>query len=59
MYQTQSNMTVRRGPVRVMENQLDVPFMTQKDYERLKKKHEDKTVTTDVYGNIVHNYTLQ
>jgi hypothetical protein len=49
-----------RRPVKiqVMENILDVPFMTIKDYERLKKQHEDKAVQTDMYGNLIRPYTL-
>jgi hypothetical protein len=44
--------------LRVMENQLEIIPLTKAIYERLKKKHEDKNVATDVYGNVVHNYTL-
>jgi hypothetical protein len=57
------NQEIGRGlrrpvKIRVMENILDVPFMTQKDYDRLKKQHEDQAVKTDMYGNLIHPYTL-
>ena len=41
-----------------MENQLEVPFISIENYERLKKMHESNAVKTDVYGNLIHPYTL-
>jgi hypothetical protein len=49
--------SVGRG-LRMMENQLQIVPMSEVMYERLKKQYEDNAVKTDMYGNIVHPYTL-
>lgn len=56
MYMQQTQQMGRA--LRVMENQLEIVPLSKAIYDRLKKKHEDNKVQTDVYGNIVHNYTL-
>lgn len=57
-YQPMFEFQSRGRGLRAMENQLEVPFISIENYERLKKVHESNAVKTDVYGNLIHTYTL-